>query len=216
MSTAKRATTTAVLAIYGARRRPLKIGIHADIAAALDGAITPSELGVALRFYTDNEGYLRALRGVPRIGLDGEPAGVVTESEAQHAKALLIARRQKKPAAVTGPHAAVPPAQQPPTVKRLTLTDLKAAARQAFSARRRAMSSGQRKKHVPLKVRGGDWEWVYRDTRRLAGIVQRVNDQWRGIKVGPDGRDREIANERSPLSGRAALDVVAEIERKRR
>src|SRR5262249_21055387 len=107
MSTAKRATTTAVL----------------------DGAITPSELGVALRFYTHNEGYLRALRaGVPRIGLDDEPAGVVTERQAQHANALLIARRQKKPAAVTGPHAAVPPAQHPPAVKRLTLTDLKAAA----------------------------------------------------------------------------------------
>jgi hypothetical protein len=52
------------------------------------------------------------------------------------------------------------------------------------------MSTG-RKKHVPMKIRG-EWEWVYRDTRRLAGIIQHVNDQWRAIRVGPDGRDHDI------------------------
>jgi ProQ/FINO family len=38
--------------IFEQRRRPLKVGIHHDILAALDGAITPRELGIALRFYT--------------------------------------------------------------------------------------------------------------------------------------------------------------------
>jgi hypothetical protein len=85
--------------------------------------------------------------------------------------------------------------------------------------------SSRRKKHVPLKIRGGDWEWVYRDTRRLAGIVQHVNDSWRGIKVGPDGRDREIqmfaTRERALAFVRGAhfpngWDVVAEIEAGRR
>lgn len=52
--------------------------------------------------------------------------------------------------------------------------------------------NSRRKKHLPLKIRGGNWEWIYRDTWRLAGIVQHVNDRWRSIKVGPDGRDREI------------------------
>ena len=52
--------------------------------------------------------------------------------------------------------------------------------------------SSQRKKHLPLKIRGADWQWIYRDSRRLAGIVQRVKDEWRGIRIGPDGRDREI------------------------
>jgi hypothetical protein len=34
--------------VYEGRRRPLKIGIHRDIGAALDGAVTPAELHRAL------------------------------------------------------------------------------------------------------------------------------------------------------------------------
>jgi sRNA-binding protein len=40
--------------VYEARRRPLKLGIHLDILAALDGAVTPQELGQALRRYVSN------------------------------------------------------------------------------------------------------------------------------------------------------------------
>jgi ProP effector len=83
--------------LYEGRRKPLKIGVHNDVIAALDGAVTWRELRNALRVYVNNERYLCALRaGTPRIDLNGEPAGVVTEGEAQHAKALLIARHRKK------------------------------------------------------------------------------------------------------------------------
>jgi sRNA-binding protein len=62
-------------------RRPLKTGIHHDIHLALEGAITPRELGSALRSYS------RMLKGASRIGLDGQPAGAaVTGEEAQHAR----------------------------------------------------------------------------------------------------------------------------------
>jgi sRNA-binding protein len=62
-------------------RRPLKTGIHHDIHLALEGAITPRELGWALRSYS------RMLKGASRIGLDGQPAGAaVTGEEAQHAR----------------------------------------------------------------------------------------------------------------------------------
>ena len=80
--------------IYEGRRRPLKIGIHKDILAAVDGALTPLELSNALRVYCANGAYLRSSReGAQRIDLDGNPAGIVVAEEAQGAKARLTARR---------------------------------------------------------------------------------------------------------------------------
>jgi ProP effector len=88
-------------AIYEARRRPLKIGIHADITAPLGGAITWRELHNLLS--------LRA--GAERIDLDGNVAGVAIADEADHARAVLMRRRAKKAArAATAP---VPSPQQP-------------------------------------------------------------------------------------------------------
>ena len=53
--------------IYEARRQPLKVGVHHDILAALDGAVTAAELSRALRVYTGNKVYrsrsARARRG---------------------------------------------------------------------------------------------------------------------------------------------------------
>ena len=68
-------------ALYQERRRPLKIGIHLDIVAA----IGPVEhLSPALGHYTRNIGYLRAQKaGVPRIDLDGNEAGVVDAEQAR-------------------------------------------------------------------------------------------------------------------------------------
>jgi len=40
--------------VYQPRRRPLKLKIHLDIRAALDGAITPLELHKALGIYCSN------------------------------------------------------------------------------------------------------------------------------------------------------------------
>ena len=109
--------------VYQERRRPLKLGIHLDIQAALDGAITPTELHAALGAYCSNQSYLGALRtGAWRLDLNGEPAGVVTTDEEAHAKTALARIKAKRAA-----RAAAAKAQAPP-VKRLSLADLKAAA----------------------------------------------------------------------------------------
>jgi sRNA-binding protein len=72
------------------QRRPLKLGIHADIAAAIGGGLTPKELRRALRWYTGSLGYLRGmLPGAARLDLHGQPSGVVTATEAQHAQEML-------------------------------------------------------------------------------------------------------------------------------
>jgi ProP effector len=105
--------------IYEERRRPLKLGIHLDIQASLDGAITPAELHRALGAYCSNPTYLSHTRkGAPRLDLNGEPAGTVTADEEAHAKATLVRIRAKKAATKA----------QAPLAKRLSLADLKAAA----------------------------------------------------------------------------------------
>jgi ProP effector len=101
-------------AAHAARRQPLKLGIHADIALA--GVMTAREMKVALRYYTGNAAYLRSIRqGAPRVDLEGKPAGTVTAEDEQAAKAKLAARHKPKLAARPKP-------------RRLGLADLKAAA----------------------------------------------------------------------------------------
>jgi sRNA-binding protein len=79
-------------AVFERRRRPLKIGIHTDILAALDGVITLPELRIALRFYVGNPSYLRGLlKGAWRIDLDGKVTGTVTADEETQAKARIAA-----------------------------------------------------------------------------------------------------------------------------
>src|SRR5262245_35267721 len=114
--------------VYEGRRRPLKIGIHKDILAAVNGALTPLELHRALGIYCSNPVYLSNTRsGAWRLDLDGNPAGVVTADEEAHAKATLASIRAKKEArTATAKAAAQPTIPQPP--KRLSLNDLKAAA----------------------------------------------------------------------------------------
>jgi ProP effector len=97
--------------IFERRRRPLKIGVHLDILAALDGAVTADELRRALRAYVANKIYRsRLYAGAARIDLGGEPAGIVTPEQVP----------QKTP-------------QQPinkPKPQRIGLAGLKAAALQ--------------------------------------------------------------------------------------
>jgi ProP effector len=114
--------------VYEGRRRPLKLKIHLDVQAALDGAITPAELHKALGIYCSNPVYLSHTRkGAWRLDLDGNPAGVITADEEAHAKATLAGIRAKKEARAAAALAAAQPAiLQPP--KRLSLADLKAAA----------------------------------------------------------------------------------------
>lgn len=68
---------------YEGRRRPLKVGVHHDLLAALGGAVTADELHKALGCYTSNKVYRGRLReGAARYDLDGAPCGVVTADQA--------------------------------------------------------------------------------------------------------------------------------------
>jgi ProP effector len=116
-------------AIYEVKRRPLKVGIHADVLAALNGAMTPAELGLALRRYCGNSVYLsRLLRGAWRYDVDGQRAGDVTAEEEERAKARLAARLAKaKPQKPSAPKAKPQPKiiAPAPAPKRDSLADLK-------------------------------------------------------------------------------------------
>ncbi|HEV3161967.1 MAG TPA: ProQ/FINO family protein, partial [Xanthobacteraceae bacterium] len=83
--------------VYQKRRKPLKLGVHCDVLAALDGAVTPRDLSAAFRHYCGNVWYLRACRpGVSRIDLEGNAVGTVTDEEAKNAAAVLAARAAKR------------------------------------------------------------------------------------------------------------------------
>jgi hypothetical protein len=71
---------------YGARRKPLKVGIHVDIAAALGDAVTADQLKRALGAYVSNPLYLSQLtEGAHRFDLDGNAVGFVTAERAKRA-----------------------------------------------------------------------------------------------------------------------------------
>jgi len=56
-------------AVYQKQRKPLKLGVHRDILAALDGAVAPRDLNNALRYYCGNHCYLKAeVRGSNPFG----------------------------------------------------------------------------------------------------------------------------------------------------
>ena len=82
----------ACFSVYAARRRPLKVGIDADIlASGIEG-----NLSAALRIYVGNSTYQAKLKlGAVRIDLNGEPAGVVTEYEAKGAAAFMAHRARR-------------------------------------------------------------------------------------------------------------------------
>jgi sRNA-binding protein len=80
----------AAFSILERKRRPLAIGIHHAILAALDGVVTPAELSTALGCYVGNPRYLKRLRkGAVRFGLDGAAVGAVTPEQALHAQFAL-------------------------------------------------------------------------------------------------------------------------------
>ena len=109
-------------AIFEQRRKPLKVGIHTDILAALDGVITPEELSRALGIYAANKWYRESLvAGATRIDLNGQAAGVVTPEQA-------LPYRKPTPPVATRAQTAHAPAS-----RRLGLADLRAAARQRIN-----------------------------------------------------------------------------------
>jgi ProP effector len=83
--------------VYEQRRRPLAVGIHAEIIASLEGIAGEAEIRRALSYYVRNPKYRKTLKvGSARIGLDGEPAGVVTEEQATKPKPKQDAKPAKK------------------------------------------------------------------------------------------------------------------------
>jgi ProP effector len=107
-------------------RRPLAIGIHAEIAAALPD-LDVATIRSALGFYTRDIRYQRALtEGAERIGLDGTAAGTVTAEQAESAKRAVADIESKLERRREWHTAPTPPSPSPP--KRLSLSDLRAAA----------------------------------------------------------------------------------------
>jgi ProP effector len=126
------------ISLYEGRRRPLKIGIYEDLVAKVAGAVTPEALKIALRSYTKNIGYLRAMASpAKRIDIEGNPVGAVTPAQsASAAKAVAShwARQvERKKARLASAEPETPPCSgaggsvsvRP---KRLSLGDLKRAA----------------------------------------------------------------------------------------
>ena len=117
--------------VYERRRRPLAIGIHEALIAALDGAAPLPELWAALRYYTNAVGYLCACKeGAARVDLEGNVVGTVTAREAAWAATVIRERAARKAgkAAQVATAAVTVQAVEVPSPKRLSLSDLKAAA----------------------------------------------------------------------------------------
>ena len=137
-------------AVYEQRRRPLAVGIRAAISERVGDAITPDELNAALRAYTRNVGYQKALAqpGAMRIDCDGnEVTPVTVEQQTSAAKAVAShwARVAERKAAArlampqvgnngggAGGSVQVRPISEKP--KRISLSDLRAAARERKAA----------------------------------------------------------------------------------
>jgi sRNA-binding protein len=116
--------------IHEKRRLPLKLGIHNDIIATLGDAVSLRNLKIALHYYTSNFGYLRNIReGAPRVDLDGNSAGEVTASEAEHARQRLEQYAKRRATTVINKPEQAPVAAAPaPPPGRISLSDLKTAA----------------------------------------------------------------------------------------
>jgi ProP effector len=77
-----------------ASRKPLKLGIHLDLAFALNGEINSLDIRAALVLYTSSTRYRHALQaGAPRLDLDGNAAGEVSTKHAEIAKQQLTKRK---------------------------------------------------------------------------------------------------------------------------
>lgn len=82
--------------LFGGPPKPLKLKIQADIQERAPGVFTKQALSAFFRRYTGSTSYLIAVsKSKQRFGLDGEPAGELSE---EHRKAAIdeLARRRAK------------------------------------------------------------------------------------------------------------------------
>lgn len=78
--------------VFGARRKPLAVGIHHAIIAEM--GCNPRALSIALRQWCSHRAYLAALaNGTHRYGLDGSPAAELTDADRAAAQQKLQRRR---------------------------------------------------------------------------------------------------------------------------
>jgi ProP effector len=102
------------LAVCENRRRPLAVGIHNEMIAALDGVVSKTAIGRALGYYVGSPRYIEALKaGMPRIGLDGEPVGFVTEDQERSAARRIKKKRKRQQANKNRQHLAPRPFLRP-------------------------------------------------------------------------------------------------------
>jgi hypothetical protein len=81
--------------------KPLALGAGALITSARPEGRSHKDIGAAIRFYVNSDGYLEALAsgGARRIELDGGDAGPVEEGHREHARERLEERMAKRRAA---------------------------------------------------------------------------------------------------------------------
>lgn len=84
---------------------PLKIGIHEDLLVrSTTIKLTEAELRDAIKTWCRGMRYWASItEGAPRLDLDGNPAGTVTEIEASQARALEARRNRPRPQNTTVP-----------------------------------------------------------------------------------------------------------------
>jgi ProP effector len=115
--------------VYEVRRRPLKVGIDKDIIARAGDTITPDAVSNALSVYVKNKSYLRHMQvGAPRIDLDGQPVGVVSERDALGADGILRKRLERLAARLQQEEAQRKQEAAAKAPKRISLADLKRTA----------------------------------------------------------------------------------------
>jgi ProP effector len=127
--------------------QPLKVGVRAEVMAALGDTLPPRDLQSALRAYTSTASYLRTLTaGAHRIGLDGNLADTVTPEDQAVAKKRLAGSKagvapwtdppgQVGPETIAnGPPAEIQKSPAPSGPKRLSLADLREAGRRRREA----------------------------------------------------------------------------------
>lgn len=81
-------------ALFGGGPKPLKLRIQADIQEQAPGEFSKTELSAFFRRHTGSTSYLFAMvKGTTRFGLDGQPAGEISDEHRKIAQDELTRRR---------------------------------------------------------------------------------------------------------------------------
>lgn len=78
------------------RRPPLAVGVVKDILGRRPQGLTATQVRIFLQVWTTSTAYLTSVaRGGDRVRLDGRPAGPVSTSHAEEARARVSERRKR-------------------------------------------------------------------------------------------------------------------------